>query len=136
MKKSEKPIIEVTGGIHVGKTFMKSFQASWPFGKIEIYSDNIVLRIQYIPNFILRLFQTMGKLPNMVGTYKNIPNEITLTYSDIKGYKEKSAGIMGYDITILHANDQQAPFLQIWVSKSKALKIIEYFNNNGIYKKN
>ncbi len=40
-KSIQKPIIEAMGGIHIGRSFMKSFQASWPFGKIEVYQDYI-----------------------------------------------------------------------------------------------
>ena len=127
MKQFEKPIVEVTGGIHIGKNFMMSFQASWPFGKIEIYQDNIILKIQYIPNFILRFFQLISKL---IGACKNIPREIELAYTDIRGYRKNMLG----GITIIHVNDQYAPFLQIWVSKNKAEKIISHFNSKGIYK--
>jgi len=45
MEQFEKPIIEATGGIHIGKNFMMSFQASWPFGKIKIYQNHIILRL-------------------------------------------------------------------------------------------
>ena len=134
MKQFNKPIIEATGGIHIGKTFVRSFQASWPFGKIEIYQDNIVLKVQYVPSLILRLFQLVGKLPGMVGSYKKIPKVIQLQYNEIKGYKEKDLSIGGYGITIIHTNDQQAPFLQVWILKNKAEEIINYLNNKGIYK--
>ncbi len=134
MEQFKKPIIEATGGIHIGKTFMMSFQASWPFGKIEIYQDSVILKVQYIPNFILHLFQLAGKFPGMMGAYKDIPKEIKISYPDIRGYKEKNAWIMGYGVTIIHNNNQYAPFLQVWISKNKAKKIISYLNNKGIYK--
>ena len=41
---------------------------------------------------------------------------------------------MGHGITIIHTDNQQAPFLQVWISKSKAKKIISHFNNRDIYK--
>ena len=134
MEQFEKPIIEATGGIHIGVSFIRSFQASWPLGKIEIYQDYLILRVQYVPNFILCFFQLIGKFPGMMGAYKNIPKEIKLTYANIKGYKEKNAWIGGYGITINHTDNQQAPFLQVWISKSKAKNIISFLNNNGIYK--
>lgn len=31
------------GGAWIGNSFGESFQASWPFGKIELYSDKLVL---------------------------------------------------------------------------------------------
>ncbi|MCK5477115.1 MAG: hypothetical protein KAI55_04300 [Candidatus Aenigmarchaeota archaeon] len=134
MEQFEKPIVEATGGIHIGETFVKSFQASWPFGKIEIYQDSIVLKVQYVPNFILLFFQWIGKFFGMLGAYKDISKEIKLVYTDIKGYNEKNAWIMGYGITIIHTNKQYAPFLQVWISKNKAKTIIGHFNNRGIHK--
>ena len=134
MEQFEKPIVEATGGIHIGETFVKSFQASWPFGKIEIYQDSIVLKVQYVPNFILLFFQWIGKFFGMLGAYKDISKEIKLVYTDIKGYNEKNAWIMGYGITIIHTNKQYAPFLQVWISKNKAKTIISHFNNRGIHK--
>ena len=127
MKQFKKPIIKATGSIHIGETFMMSLQASWPFGKIEIYQDHIFLRVQYIPNLILYLFQLL------IG--ENISKGIRLSYSDISGYKEKNAWIMGYGITIIHVDNQHTPFLQIWISKNKAKKIISYLNSKNIYKK-
>jgi len=89
MEQFEKPMIEATGGIHIGETFMRSFQASWPFGKIEIYQDNIILKIQYIPNFILRLFQLANKSLGIMGEHKTILKEIKLS----KGIKKKMHGL-------------------------------------------
>ncbi len=134
LEKTKKPLIEATGGIHIGESFMKSFQASWPFGKIEIYEDIIVLKVQYTPNFILELFKLAGKLPGMIGAHKEIPKEIHLQDNEIKGYKEKDAKIMGYGITFIHTNNQYPPFLQIWISKNKAKEVIGYLNNKGIFK--
>ena len=74
MEQIEKPIIEASGEIHIGETFTRSFQASWPFGKIEIYQNNIILRVQYIPNFVLQFFQLMGKFSGIMKSYKNISN--------------------------------------------------------------
>ena len=69
-----------------------------------------------------------------MGEHKTMLKKIELSYTDIKEYKEKNAWIMGYGITIIHTDNQQAPFLQVWTSKSKAKKIISYFNNKGINK--
>ena len=62
LEKTKKPLIEATGGIHIGESFMKSYQATWPFAKIEIYDDIIMLKLQYTPNFILKLFELFGIL--------------------------------------------------------------------------
>jgi hypothetical protein len=132
MKQSKKPVIEATGGIHIGKSFIISFQASWPFGKIEIYDDRIVLQIQYLPDFILRLFQLASKIPMMMA-YKNIPRKIEFTYDKIKSYKYKNASTAGQGITIIHTDPEKAPFIQVWVSRKKAKEIINYFNNKNIY---
>ncbi len=127
------PIIQATGGMHIGKSFLMSFQVSWPFGKIEVYEDRIVLRFQYLPDFVLRIFEWAGKIPKMIGSYRDIPKKIELTYDQIKGYKEKDLKAAGYGIAIIHTNNQQAPFLQFWASKDKAKKIIGYLNKQGIY---
>ena len=137
MANGEKPWIEAIGGIHVGKSFLKSFQATWPFGKIEVYEDHILLKIQYVPGFFLRLFERMDSFPAMMGTYNNIPYRIELKYSDIKAFKETNAFIWGYGLTFIHKDEESAPFLQVWIAKNKAKKIIERLNQNNIfYQKN
>lgn len=118
--KNKKPLIEATGGIHIGKNFFESFQASWPFGKIEVYEDMVVLKVQYIPDFILKIFEWSAKFPGpTIGSYKEIPKEIYLRYNEIRGYKERDMKIMGYGITFVHRNNKYPPFLQIWVSKKR-----------------
>jgi hypothetical protein len=139
MEQFKNPIIDATGGIHIGETFMRSFQASWPFGKIEIYEDYIILKIQHVPAFLIKLFELHAKVTNKLflpswGSSQKIPKEINLSYSDIQGFKEKDAWIMGYGITIIHTNNKYPLFLQVWISKNKAKIIIRYFNNRGIYK--
>ena len=134
-KQFKKSLIKATGGIHIGHSFMKSFQASWPFGRIDVYDDRIVLKVQYIPNFILKLFKAFGRLSRpTIGSYKDVPKEIYLQYDEIKGYKEGDAKILGYGITFVHTNNQYPPFLQVWISKNKAKEIIGYLNNKRIFK--
>ena len=133
-EKFNTPIIDAVGGIHIGNNFMQSFAASWPFGRIEIYEDKLTLKVQYVPDFLLKIYELAGKFPFMMGAYKEIPKEIYLKYNEIKGYKEKNLSILGYGITFVHNNSQYAPFLQVWVWKKNAQKIIEYLNKKGISK--
>jgi len=131
----EKPLFETTGGIHIGDDFMRSFQASWPFGKIEIYEDRIVLKVQYLPDFVLNLFRMFGKLPGMLGAHESIPTTITLRYEEVSGYKETNASFMGYGITFKHTNIQYPPFLQFWALwKGKGKVIVNYLNRRGVSK--
>jgi hypothetical protein len=132
MGNDEKPLIEASGGIHIGRSFLKSFQASWPFGKIEVYDDYLVLKIQYLPGFILRWFEKADKFPAMMGTYNDIPDRIRLNYTDIKYYKEKDLSALGYGLTFVHRDEESAPFLQIWISKDTAKKITDFLNQKGI----
>ena len=135
MEQFEKPIIEATGGIHLAEKLMSYFRATWPLGKIEIYQDYIILKVQYVPNFILHFIQLIVNFSRTVGAHKSIPKEIKLSYDDIKGYKETNASsIIKYGITIIHTNNQYAPFLRVWLFKYKAKKIISYLNSKDIYK--
>ena len=38
-------IYEQRGGVWIGHSFGESFKASWPFGKLEIYTDKIILSV-------------------------------------------------------------------------------------------
>jgi hypothetical protein len=111
---------------------LKSFQASWPFGKIEVYDDYLMLKIQYLPGFILRWFEKADKFPAMMGTYNDIPDRIELKYTDINSYKEKDLSALGYGLTFIHKDEESAPFLQVWISKGTAKKIVELLNQKGI----
>lgn len=139
MKQLEKPIIKATGGIHIGKTFLRSFQFSWPFGKVEVYEDGIILKVQYIRNYTVIFFQLISAFfPKTMKAYvggelKDIQKDIKLPYSDIKGYYKRDIGIAGPGIRIIHTNSQYAPFLQVWIFKNKARAIIGYLNSRDIY---
>ena len=133
MGNDEKPLIEASGGIHIGRTFLKSFQASWPFGKIEVYDDYLLLKIQYLPGFILRWFEKADKFPAMMGTYNDIPDRIKLKYTDINSYKEKDLSALGYGLTFIHKDEKSAPFLQVWISKEKAAEITKLLNDKNIF---
>ena len=101
MNEFGQPIIEATGGIYIGRNFFRSFQATRPFGKIELYQGVVILKVQFIPRFILRLFQWAGKIPFMIGIYKNFPEKIILPYSDIVSYTQtNSSTIMGCGIRL------------------------------------
>ena len=131
----EKPAWEATGGIHIGKSFMQSFQATWPFGRIEVFSDRILLKIQYVPGIFLKLFEKMGHLPAIMGTYKDIPDRIELNFSEINSYREIDAWFLGKGITFVHIDERAAPFLQFWfLSREQAKKMSELLEQNGVYK--
>jgi len=99
---NQKPLIEATGGIHIEVSFIRSFQASIPCGKLE-------------KNFILKIFSFIGKIPGMIGSYKDIPRVIQLQYNEIKEYKENNLSILGYGIAVVHNNTKYPPFLQVWI---------------------
>lgn len=119
-----KSIIEAIGQINIGKTFVGSFCATWPFGKIEVYQDSVILKVRRISNF------SYGT--KFIGTLKEL-NGMKLLNNDIKGYKGINILSLVCGIIIIHINNKYPPFLQIWISKNKAQKIIEHFNSVGIY---
>lgn len=141
MEQLGKLIIQATGGIYIGETFFRSFRCTWPFAKIKIYEDSIILKVQYVQSFTFAFLQLMRKLfPKMMEVYigrdrdsTNILKDIKLSYSDIKGYKKQDFGLpLGHSITIVHTNNQYSPFLQVWVSKNKSRAIVRYLNSRGI----
>ncbi len=135
MLQSNEPLFEAVGGIHIGESFIKSFQASKPYGKIEVYQDKIVLKIQYISDSVLRMFEMAGRIPFMPGTYKYIPREIELPYAFLEGYKKINRGILGYyGINFIHLDNRLPPFLQIWLRKKDASQVIYYLDTIGLRK--
>jgi hypothetical protein len=125
-----EPLFEAVGGIHIGGDFINSFQASRPFGKIEVYQDRVVLKIENVSDQGLGMFRLLGKIPFIPGTYKDIPREIDLPFELIKGYKKINLGPLGHGITFLHSEQTIPPFLQIWLRKKDWKKVIESLNNS------
>ena len=132
MHEFEKPNVVASGGIHIGKNFFRSFQATRPFGKIELYQNEVVLKVQYIPKLILRLFRWAGNIPFMIGTYKDFPEEIILKYSEITGYYHTNYGISGVGIRIYHNNLNYPPFLYFRAKNKDASDIIGDFKKMGL----
>ncbi len=135
MNKENNILIEATWWIHIGYNFIMSFQASFPFWKIEVYWDKVILVVQSIPNFIIKICEFFWKImPFLPGTYKKIPKEITLYYKDIKHIKERKLWkFLWYGITFVHTNSNFAPFLQMWLFEKDALQIIKHLNSKKIY---
>ncbi|MEK6872376.1 MAG: hypothetical protein AABX16_05730, partial [Nanoarchaeota archaeon] len=131
-KINEKILFKSIGSIWIGESYLHSFSASWPFGKIEIYKNKLILRIQYFPDFILEnLFTKKEAIP---GTYKKIPKKIVLYYDDIIGYQEKKIPLLwhllGFGVRFIHKNKNYPPFIEMAFFGNKSQKIINFLIDN------
>jgi hypothetical protein len=133
LNKPESPAVVASGGILIGKNFFRAFQATSPFGKIELYDKNLVLSIQFIPRFILRFFRWAGNIRFMIGTYKNFPDRIVLNYPELTGYTQTSySSFSGCAIRLFHNNPAYPPFLYFRAKSQDASAIINYLKNHNV----
>lgn len=131
----EKPIIKVAGGVHVGTSFLKSFRVTWPFGKISFYEDSMVIKIRFIPEFIISFFWSLIRGPRVLGTEEFIQKRIELKFKDIEGFREKKTKGLGHGFSVCHNKKDVQPFLWFWVSEKKAKEIIKFLNSKGFPEK-
>jgi hypothetical protein len=133
LDKLEYPAVVASGSIFIGKNFFRAFQATRPFGKIELYDNNLVLSVQFIPRVILRLFRWAGNIPFMIGTYKNFPDKIVLKYSDLTGYTQTNySTFSGCAIRLFHNNPEYPPFLYFRARNKEANAIITYLKSKNV----
>ena len=130
--KKEKPLLQARGGIHIGESFINSANASWPFGKIEVYKDRIILKLKFINESITQKFSR--------GMYKSnkstkIPTSISLSYSDIAGYKELRNPIflwpLASGINFIHKIKKYPPYLNMSFFGGTTGKIIQILESHG-----
>ena len=137
-EKQKKLTFTSRGGLHVGDSFIYSAQASWPYGRIEAYSNRLVLEFD-MTNFQLKylargVYNPIKKWGD-VGRFKKIPKKIVLEYKNIIGYKVTSIPILslilGHGIRIVHKNKEYPPYLQMWLTKKKIHELINILESKG-----
>ncbi|MDP3697840.1 MAG: hypothetical protein Q8R55_07605 [Candidatus Taylorbacteria bacterium] len=122
----KKSLLEATGGIWIGNYLYFCFQASSPFGKIEVYEDEVIFRIQNLPKLFIKSFELFGKITFL---FSNLPKEIHLPYTNIQRFKTTNLGPLGYGIRFIHNIDQYPPVLIIWIWPTQAEEVIKYLTS-------
>jgi hypothetical protein len=122
----DKILFKATGGLKVGESFIYSAQATWPFGKIEMYKDKLVLLFD-IPQAILQRFARGVYRPK--NKFSKIPQKIVLNYKDITGYRPINLPIidliLGKSLLIVHKNKKYPPYINVILFGNKIKRVIE-----------
>ena len=122
-----KPVFESVGGIHFGTNAFFCFNATWPFGKIEIYNEEILMHVQYLPEFLLRFF--------FWPRYKVF--KVRLPYQKIKSFKAINWFIFGRGVRFKHDSSEYPPYIVFWaIRKRDQKKIMECLTSHGVVREN
>lgn len=128
----KKLLFSATGGLKVGESFIYSAQATWPFGKIEMYEDKLILSFD-MPQVALQRFARGVYRPK--NKFSKIPQKIVLSYKDIIGYRSLNVPIvsliLGKVLLIVHKNKRYPPYINIILFGGKTKKVMHILQSKG-----
>ncbi len=133
---SKKAKIKAVGGVYFGSSFLKSFGAPWPFGKVIIYDDSMILRIRFIPMFVLRFFWLIFRGSRILKSDAIILKKAELKFKDVQGFRDKKSKFLMYEFLINHGDRNSPHFLRFCVSGKKAGYIKDFLKSKDFSKGN
>jgi len=123
--KHSTQLIEATGGIRIGHGVMNALNASWPCAHVTLGSENVSIRLQYVPGFIV-------KMSNMM--YETDLRTTRLPYRQIQRYRVFSGILPGpfKGLRLIHTNEDIPPYIVIWLTRKSIGKVCALLNAQGI----